>query len=279
MTGQTTKNIGFIGAGNMGGAIINGLINSKYPKENIFISHPSAAKVKKYSHLEITNESPENNFVVSNCDVIFLCVKPQIIEKVCESISNSIDPERHIIMSVAAGVTLAKLEKLLNPTEKESKIRVVRCMLNTAALIGSSCSVYSENGFLTEEDKSLVSMLLKSTGPCMGEIKDADMDAAMAVLSCGIAYHFMMTDAMADGGVKMGLSRDMSLRLAMQTMKGASELMIKQYGIKHHMQMKDEVCSPGGTTIAGLHELEKQGFRNAVISTVEAACNKAKKFQ
>ena len=84
---------------------------------------------------------------------------------------------------------------------------------------------------------------------------------------------------MADGGVKMGLSRDMSLRLAMQTMKGASELMIKQYGIKHHMQMKDEVCSPGGTTIAGLHELEKQGFRNAVISTVEAACNKAKKFQ
>lgn len=84
---------------------------------------------------------------------------------------------------------------------------------------------------------------------------------------------------MADGGVKMGLSRDLSLRLAMQTMKGASELMIKQYGIKHHMQMKDEVCSPGGTTIAGLHELEKQGFRNAVISTVEAACNKAKKFQ
>ncbi len=84
---------------------------------------------------------------------------------------------------------------------------------------------------------------------------------------------------MADGGVKMGLPRDLSLRLAMQTMKGASELMIKQHGIKHHMQMKDEVCSPGGTTIAGLHELEKNGFRNAVISTVEAACNKAKEFQ
>jgi len=81
---------------------------------------------------------------------------------------------------------------------------------------------------------------------------------------------------MADGGVKMGLSRDLSLRLAMQTMKGASELMQAQYGRKHHMQMKDEVCSPGGTTIAGVHELEKHNFRNAVISTVEAACNKAK---
>ena len=105
----------------------------------------------------------------------------------------------------------------------------------------------------------------------MGEIKDSDMDAAMSVLSCGIAYMFMMTviemnalklknffkhvfdlkDAMADGGVKMGLSRDLALRLSMQTMKGASELMQKQHGIKHVMQMKDEVCSPGGTTIEG----------------------------
>lgn len=193
MTTETSKKIGFIGAGNMGGAIINGLINSNFPKENIYISHPSAAKCKKYSHLNITNESPANELVVSNCDVIFLCVKPQIIEKVCKSIAHLIDPEKHIIMSVAAGVTLAKLENLLSITKEKSKLRVVRCMLNTAALIGSSCSVYSENGFLTEEDKTLVSMLLTSTGPCMGEIKDTDMDAAMAVLSCGIAYHFMMT--------------------------------------------------------------------------------------
>jgi pyrroline-5-carboxylate reductase len=84
---------------------------------------------------------------------------------------------------------------------------------------------------------------------------------------------------MADGGVKMGLSRDLALRLAMQTMKGAAELMQIEHGKKHPMQMKDEVCSPGGTTIEGVHELEKHGFRNAIISTVEAACYKAKKFQ
>lgn len=88
----------------------------------------------------------------------------------------------------------------------------------------------------------------------------------------------MMCDAVADGGVKMGLTRDMALRLTMQTMKGASELMQKQHGIKHPMQLKDEVCSPGGTTIQGVHELERNGFRNSLISAIEAATNRANQF-
>lgn len=279
MTDSSVK-IGFIGAGNMGGAIIKGLLNDNFPVSNIYISHPSANKMKRYESLNIINESADNEVVLKNADIIFICVKPQIIEKVCSKIVDLIDSKRHIIMSVAAGVTLEKLKKILtNATDSNSELRIVRCMLNTAALIGSSCSVYSQSGNLYDKDKLLVDKLLSSAGPCMGEIKDTEMDAAMAVLSCGIAYHFMMTDAMADGGVKMGLTRDLSLRLAMQTMKGASELMQKQHGIKHPMQMKDEVCSPGGTTIEGVHELEKHNFRNAIISTVEAACNKAKKFQ
>ena len=151
-------------------------------------------------------------------------------------------------------------------------------MLNTAASIGSSCSVFSQNGLLSAEDKTVVEQLLSATGPCMGEIKDSNVDAAMAVCSCGIAYMYMMCDAMADGGVKMGLTRDMALRLSMQTMKGAGELMQKEYGHKHPMQLKDEVCSPGGTTIQGVHELERNGFRNAVICAVESATNRAKQF-
>ena len=184
--------IGFIGAGNIGSAIITGLLNADVPASNLFVSHPSADKNKKYKHLNIENESADNEFVVNSSDVIFLCVKPQIIESVCTSISHLIDSKRHIIISVAAGVNLKKLESILTCI-KENKLRLVRCMLNTAALIGSSCSVYSQNGYLGNDDKALVNELLSSTGPCMGEIKDTDMDAAMAVLSCGIAYHFMMT--------------------------------------------------------------------------------------
>lgn len=269
---ENYKKIGFIGAGNMAGAIINTLLKENYPSENIYISHPSADKNKKYN--SVKNESTDNKYVITNSDIIYLCVKPQIVEKVCSEISHLLDPQRHIILSVVAGVTLNKLERIL----ASNKLRIVRFMVNTAALIGSSCSVYSQNGYLTEEDKLLVNNLMEKTGPFMGEVKDSLMDASAAVLSSGIAYHFMMTDAMADGGVKMGLPRDLSLRLAMQTMKGAAELMQKQYGVKHPMQMKDEVCSPGGITIEGVHELEKHNFRNAVICAVEGACNKAKKF-
>ena len=94
----------------------------------------------------------------------------------------------------------------------------------------------------------------------------------------GIAYVYTMADAMADGGVKMGLTRSMASMLAMQTIKGAGELMQKEFGVKHPMQLKDEVCSPGGTTIHGLHELERNGFRNSVICALEAATNRAKQF-
>ncbi len=185
------KKIGFIGAGNMGSAIISGLIKSKYPASHILVSHPSASTVKKFAHLNISHESADNEFVVANSDIIFLCVKPQIIEQVCKALSHLIDPSSHLVMSVAAGVTLKKLETICDSSGK--CLRIVRCMLNTAALIGSSCSVFSQNGYLSKADSELVEKILATTGPCMGEIKDESMDAAMAVLSCGIAYHFMMT--------------------------------------------------------------------------------------
>ncbi len=185
------KKIGFIGAGNMGGAIINGLINSNYPATHILISYPSAGKNKKFAHLNTAHESSDTEFVVANSDVIFLCVKPQIIEKVCKGFSHLVDSSHHMIISVAAGVTIKKLEVMFESTGKS--LRIVRCMMNTAALIGSSCSVFSHNGYLTDEDNGLVIKILNGTGPCMGELKDDSMDAAMAVLSCGIAYHFMMT--------------------------------------------------------------------------------------
>jgi pyrroline-5-carboxylate reductase len=274
--------LGFIGAGNMATAIIEGIVKSNLcTPSQINCSHPSAAKSKKYARLNIENESTDNSSVIQTSDIIILCVKPQILEKVCEQLRSSIDLERHFVISICAGVKLDKLTRYLLGESAQSglsKLRLARCTLNTAALVGSSCGAYSHNGNLTEADKSVIASLLSSVGLCLGEIKDSDVDAAMAVSSSGIAYMYMMADAMADGGVKMGLSRDTAQRLSMQAMKGAAELMLKQHGVKHPMQLKDEVCSPGGMTIQGVYELEKNGFRNAVICAVEGATNRAKQL-
>jgi pyrroline-5-carboxylate reductase len=147
-----------------------------------------------------------------------------------------------------------------------------------AAQLGLSSSVYSQNGNLAPEDKQLVDDLLSSIGICAGELKDADMATSVALSGSALAYMYVMIDAMADGGVKMGLTRDMALKMSIQTMKGASEIMQNELGKKHPAQLKDEVCSPGGTTIHGIHELERNGFRNSVICAVEAATNRARQF-
>ena len=149
----------------MGTAIIEGLIKSHYSPTNIYVSDPNSSK-KRFARLNIQNEQSDNKFVVENCEVIFLCVKPQIIESVCKSISHLINAKRHIFISIAAGVSLKKLEEILRPSEPAAEnVRIVRCMLNIAALIGSSCSVYSLSGNLTQQDKSIVEQLLSSTGP------------------------------------------------------------------------------------------------------------------
>ena len=272
--------LGFIGAGNMATAILEGILKSNLCKpEQVLVAHPSACKTKKYGYLKIESESDDNNTVVENSDVIILCIKPQILEEVCQQLRDKIDSKRHFVLSICAGVNLDKLTNFISNANSPTKdLRLARCTLNTAALIGSSCSVYSQNGNLTEQDKSVIDKLLSSVGMCLGEVKDGDVDAALALSGSGIAFAYIMADAMADGGVKMGLTRSLALKLSMQTLKGAGEHMLNQFGVKHPMQLKDEVCSPGGTTIQGIHELERNGFRNSIICAIEATTNRAKQF-
>jgi pyrroline-5-carboxylate reductase len=197
------KRVGFIGGGNMARALIGGLLkaNTCQPRD-LHVAHPSANERKQFAHLLGDNEHADNELVVRGCDVIVLCVKPQVLEKVCKHIRGFIEPSRHLIVSVCAGISLAKLSTYLSMASAtsgemsinacDSKLRIVRCTLNTAALIGHSCSVYSQNGSLYASDKQLVEELLSSVGVCMGELSDSDMDAAMAACACGIAYMYMM---------------------------------------------------------------------------------------
>lgn len=276
--------LGFIGAGNMAKAIVEGMIKAKLCRpSHIYISHPSADQNKYFQHLEIENEVESNEYVVKNSDIIIICVKPQVLETACKSFRAFLELERHLVISIVAGVSLDKLSKYLLGEYYEpsigSSLRLAKCTMNLAAQLGLSASVFSQNGNLTNDDKEYVVDLLSSIGICAGEIKDSDMGASLALSGSSLAYMYVMVDAMADAGVKMGLKRDMALRMSIQTMKGASEILNNELGRKHPAQLKDEVCSPGGTTIAGLHELERNGFRNSIICAIEAATNRAKQFE
>jgi pyrroline-5-carboxylate reductase len=278
MSSNKNVRLGFIGGGNMAKAIIEGLLKTGiFRPEQLYISYPSCNQARKF---QLPNETQSNELVVENCDVIIFCVKPQILDHVVESVRHLFNYDRHLFVSICAGIDLDRLKRIVSGGNEiqESKVRIARCTLNTAAIIGRTSAVFSQNGNLTDADKEIVTSLLNSVGTCNGEIKDSEMDAAMAVCACGIAYMYMMVDAMADAGVKMGLSRDLALKLSMQTMNGGSELMRHNFKTKHPMQLKDEVCSPGGTTIAGVHELERNGFRNSIICALEAATNRAKQL-
>jgi pyrroline-5-carboxylate reductase len=263
--------LGFIGAGNMARAIIQGLVTSaRYSPHQIMVSHPSAASHRPFGHLNI-HETVSNIEIAQSCNVLVLCIKPQIVDKVAKEIAPLVDAKRPLILSILAGVSLAKLEALFG-----SGSRITRCTLNTAATIGCSCAVFSRTATVADGDCELVREILSAVGECLGEIKDAEMDAATSVCASSIAYMYMMCDAIADGGVKTGLSKAMALRMAAQTMVGAARLL--QTSGRNPNELKDAVCSPGGITIQGVHELEKANFRSGLMSAVEAAVIRSRQF-
>ena len=188
---------------------------------------------------------------------------------------DNLDSNRHFIVSICAGISLKKLETLLNKDDKT--FRIARATLNTAARISETCSVYSHTSDLGGNDLNRLNKILSSIGNCFGVIDDSLMDAATSVLASGIAYMYLMADAMADGGVKMGLTKQLALKMATHTMLGAAKLMINEPNT-HPSTLKDNVCSPGGTTIHGIHELERNGFKNSVMCAVEAAVKRAQQF-
>jgi len=236
------KIIGFLGAGNMAKAILNGITNAKLCSlSNIYMSHPHLNENNK---IKAINETTDNKLVVEKCNLLILCVKPQIVESVIKKLEDNLDSNKHFIISICAGISLKKLENLLNKNNKS--FRIARCTLNTAARIGETCSVYSHTNNLSEIDLNQMNTILSSIGTCFGNIDDSLMDSATSVLASGIAYMYLMADAMADGGVKMGLTKELALKMSVHTMLGAAKLMISEPNT-HPCSLKDDVCSPGGT--------------------------------
>ena len=208
--------------------------------------------------------------VLAKADILFIAVKPDQVVELLAGLAQDIDIKKHLFISIAAGVGLAKLEAAAPPGT-----RFIRVMPNTPALVGASASAYAVGTCAARADAEITQQLLGSVGLAL-EVKEKLIDAVTGVSGSGPAYAFLMIEALADGGVAAGLPRDIAQKLAAQTLLGAAKMVLETG--QHPGALKDAVCSPGGTTIEAVHELEKGGVRAALITAVRAATDKAKKL-
>ncbi|KAK7077577.1 hypothetical protein SK128_002851, partial [Halocaridina rubra] len=205
----------------------------------------------------------DNCEAASTSEVVVLAVKPAVVPRVLHDLTPCVTPKRPLITSVALGVTLATMEAALPPQS-----RVVRIMPNTPALVQLGASVYCRGSHATDEDAKTTMRLLSAVGE-VDEVPEGYLDAVTGLSGAGPAYIYLAIEAMADGGVRMGLPRPLSTKLAAQTMLGAAKMVLSTG--KHPGQLKDEVCSPGGCTIQGVAALERGGIRAAFINAVHEA--------
>ena len=264
------KKIGIIGTGNMGGALIDGLIHSRSSvPENIICSDVRSDKLKLARENYGITSKTNNIDVVKLSDIIIYAIKPQIMTKILKETNDYLDSSK-IIISIAAGVPLSSIESCLN-----KELRLIRVMPNIAASVKEGASAIAPGSHVLKNDLQVAKAIFDSVGKSV-IIEESLMDAITGLSGSGPAYIFLIVDALADAGVKMGLARDDSLFLSSQTVLGAAKLLIETK--EHPGQLKDKVTSPGGTAIAGLHTLEQGGLRTTLINAVEAATNRAKEL-
>ncbi len=258
--------IGFIGAGNMGAAMIRGIIKSGFDPSRIYVnSFMTEEFAQLLSETGITHVE-DNGELVKKCDIVLLAVKPQNAESVLQCCKADFD-EKKILVSIAASLPISFYENILGDDKK-----IIRAMPNTPAMVLQSMSALAVNARVTDEDCATVKEIFESFG--MAEIVSEDkLNVITAIAGSSPAYVFMFIEAMADGAVRMGLDRKTAYRMAAQAVKGSAQ-MVLETGI-HPAQLKDNVCSPGGTTIAAVEALEKNGFRHAVMEAVTTCANRA----
>ena len=263
-----TKTIGFIGAGRMATALGRGCISSCLVSgDQVIASDPSEkARVGFAQEVLGAQLTADNGQVLAKADLVVLAVKPQMMSSVLSSISSQVE-SRHLLLSIAAGVTLAKLAAKL-----PAKTRLVRTMPNTPCLVGLGASCFSRGEFATEVDANLVSQILCSVGLAF-EVEENLLDAVTGVSGSGPAFVYRMIEALAEGGVAQGLTAEMALQLAAQTARGAAEMV--QVTGRSPADLVAQVTSPGGTTLAGLKVLEAERGPAAFRAAVEAATRRS----
>lgn len=261
-----SQRFGFIGAGKMATALARGFVTAGLSAgERISTYDPHMATSKEFAEACGGRVGGSNKAVADGSDVIILAVKPQQMHAVMTELSGHVTGK--LIISVAAGITLATLTQGLG-----NSARYVRVMPNTPCLIGRGASAYATGHGATAADAELVAQLLAAVGKAY-KLEEKMLDAVTGLSGSGPAFVYVMIEALADGGVRMGLPRDVAAGLAAQTVMGAAAMVIKTG--EHPAALKDQVASPGGTTIAGLQALEAGAVRGDLMAAVEAATRRA----
>lgn len=255
------KKIGFIGAGTMAKAIISGLLKSgAVPPENILASEISEELANKASDILGIKVITDNKEVTKNADILFLCVKPYgVIESVLYEVKEFLAPNK-LVVSIAAGVSTDFIETTL-----ERKTHVIRVMPNTPAVVNEGMSGVCKGRYATDEEADLILELFKSIGRAI-RVPERLIDAVTGISGSGPAFILLIIEAMADGGLKLGLTKQAAIELAAQTCLGAAKMVLETG--KHPSVLKDEVTTPGGCTIAGLMVMEEEKVRSAMSKTV-----------
>lgn len=260
--------VGFIGCGNMASAIIGGLINNAHIKpEEILASDASQNAVEVANKTLGVDVTTDNLTVAKNCEILFLSVKPQYYETVITEIKNLLTTEQ-LVITIAPGKTLAWLADRLG-----ENIKIIRTMPNTPALVGEGITGVCKNALVTDEEFTYALSLLSSFGLAEA-VPESLMDAVVSVSGSSPAYVFMFIEAMADAAVADGMPRAQAYKFAAQAVLGSAKMVLETG--KHPGELKDMVCSPGGTTIEAVRVLEEKGFRSSVMEAMKACTSKAK---
>lgn len=262
------KQVGILGTGNMGEALIHGLLYGHLCRpDQIFCSDVRPERLKAIREKYGVKSTSHNVEVVKQSDIVILAVKPQIMKQVVEEIAKHLDLSK-LIISIAAGVPLDAIEACAR-----KDLKLIRVMPNICVSVREGASAIAAGKHAVKDDLMMAKTIFDSVGKSLF-IEENLLDAVTGLSGSGPAYIFLIIDALADAGVKVGLSRDDALMLAPQTVLGAAKMLIETG--EHPGKLKDMVTSPGGTAIAGLHTLEEGGLRTTLINAVEIATERSK---
>lgn len=257
------KKIAFLGTGNMAEALVKGLLRAgTATADEIVCTEPRAERREEVSGRYGVRCISGNVEAAEEADIVLLSVKPQTMDHLLDEIAPVVD-HRKLVISIAAGVPISAIARKLG-----AGVRIVRVMPNTPALVGAGAAALARGANATEDDLRQARTLFEAVGTAV-VVEEHQLDAVTGLSGSGPAYVFLAIEALADGGVKVGLARPVAMALAAQTVMGAAKLVLETG--EHPGRLKDQVTSPGGTAIAGVHALEQGGFRAALMAAVEAA--------
>ncbi|MDN3523902.1 pyrroline-5-carboxylate reductase [Halomonas sabkhae] len=263
-----TTRVTFIGAGNMAGAIIGGMIDSGFARQAITATSPDDSVLAPLRERLGIHTATDNAAAVAEADVVVLAVKPQIMQDVCAGMQDAIQARKPLILSVAAGLPADTLEHWLG-----GELPVVRCMPNTPSLVGAGAAGLYANARVSDDQKRSATELLEAVGLVEWVDDESLLDAVTAVSGSAPAYFFLMFEAMEQAGVELGLPGDTARRLAMQTAYGAASMAMDSD--KTPGELKRNVMSPGGTTERAIQHMENAGLRDIMQGAMRACADRA----